>query len=66
MKISVEQRQDYLYTFTIQLLLEDSSGGRIVSIPVSEKWTTLNVKAEKDVKVTPDPAVKLLFRSVEK
>lgn len=66
MKISVEQKQDYLYTFTIQLLLEDSSGGRIVSIPVSGKWTTLNVKAEKDVKVTPDPAVKLLFRSVEK
>ena len=26
MKISVEQKQDYLYTFTIQLLLEDSSG----------------------------------------
>jgi aminopeptidase N len=66
LKISVEQTQDYLYTFTIGLRLEDSKGKRMVSIPVSGKEASLVVTGDTDLKIVPDPDVKLFFRSIEK
>jgi aminopeptidase N len=65
-RINVEQVQDYSYTFTIDLQLEDQKGKRVVSIPVTGKEASLEVTEDIDVKITPDPEVKLFFRSVEK
>jgi aminopeptidase N len=65
-RIKVEQMQNYLYTFTIDLQLEDSNGKRIVSIPVRGKEASLETRGDASVKITPDPEVKLFFRSVEK
>ncbi len=64
--IKVEQIQKYIYTFRIELQLEDSKGKKIVTIPVNGKDAALDVEEEADVKITPDPGIKLLFRQVEK
>jgi aminopeptidase N len=63
--IKVEQTQDYLYTFTIDLQLEDPKGKRMVSVPVRGKETSIEISGDVSVKITPDPEVKLFFRSVE-
>jgi aminopeptidase N len=64
--IKVEQEQNYLYSLTLEVLLEDSSGKRLVSIPVTGKQTSMEVMEDDNVMITPDPEVRLLFRSVDK
>jgi hypothetical protein len=64
-KITVEQVQSFLYNFKIELGIEDSRGSRMVVVPVSGKKASLEISEDKDLKITPDPDVKLLFRPAE-
>lgn len=64
-KINIEQTQDFVYSFNIEVLLEDSAGKRSVTIPVTSKKTSFEVNGEINIKITPDPQVKLFFRPVQ-
>lgn len=64
--IVIEQRQDYLFSFNLEIMLKDSNGTRTIMVPVSERSTRVNVDAEPDAELIPDPDVRLLFRSVQK
>lgn len=60
--IVIDQKQDYLFTFNLDLSLADSGGTRLRSVAVNSKTTTINVPGETNAVITPDPGVKLLFR----
>jgi aminopeptidase N len=62
MDIVIEQAQDYIFNFTIVLLVEGSGGREIVKVPVSSRKTVKTVNGGPDLKITPDPGAKLLFR----
>jgi aminopeptidase N len=61
-RITVEQLQKKIYSFRLEVFVEDGSGKRIFTIPVEGKTASLEIKAETTAKITPDPDVKLLFR----
>jgi aminopeptidase N len=63
-EIIIEQMQDYIFTFNLEIMLKDNSESRIIFIPVNEKKATLKVKASPDAELIIDPEVKLLFREV--
>jgi aminopeptidase N len=60
----IEQTQDYLFSFDIELQIKDLNGSYIISIPVSDRITGKTLKTEKILEIMPDPNVKLLFRMV--
>jgi len=60
--VSIEQMQDYLFTFNLELGLKDSKGIRNEKIRVSDKITRISLKADPDALITIDPEVRLLFR----
>ena len=62
--ITIEQTQDYLFSFVLDIMVTDSKGKRIVSVPVSGKITTKEIETGRGLKLIPDPDVKLLFRLV--
>lgn len=64
MKIIIEQKQEHLFSFPLEILLNDSMSSRIEKIMVSERITTFKVKAEPDLLITPDPGVRLLYKSL--
>ncbi len=61
-EIIIEQVQDKLFSFPLEIQLKDSDGSRTITIPVNERKTTFSVKAAPDVKMIIDPEVRLLFR----
>jgi aminopeptidase N len=63
--IVIEQTQDYLFSFSIDIMLKDKDGGRTITIPVDQKITRIIVKAAPDAELTADPHVKLLFREIQ-
>lgn len=64
-EITVEQKQDRLFHFDIELLVKDSSGESIRNIEVSERFTKVIIRSGKISEIIPDPNVLLLFRRVE-
>jgi hypothetical protein len=64
MDIVITQMQDYLFTFPLELQIEDKSGSRIEKVNIAGKETRLVIKASPDLKIVSDPDVKLLFRVV--
>jgi aminopeptidase N len=64
-EISIEQLQDHLFEFNLELLLEESSGGRIEKINVKERVTKLTVQSLNVTEITADPNVKLLFKMAD-
>jgi aminopeptidase N len=64
--ITVEQTQDFTYTFSIDIQIENLAGKQLVTIPVSGKKASLVVNGDLDIKITPDPEVKLLFRTIDR
>ena len=60
----IEQKQDYLFNFDIELMIKDLKGSRLVKIPVSDRITRKTVRTEKIIEIIPDPNVNLLFRIV--
>jgi len=63
-EIIIEQTQDYIYSFNLDLGVKDSKGSRTISVPVKERITKIQIKAKSGFELTPDPGVKLLFRNL--
>ena len=62
--IIIEQKQNYLYTFDLGLLINFSEGTRNLTVPVSDRMTSITIKG-KDIKnIVIDPGVNLLFKDV--
>jgi aminopeptidase N len=62
--IVIEQMQDYIFTFNLEIMLKEIGGSRIITVPVKERKTTFSVKAFPDAELIIDPEIKLLFREV--
>jgi aminopeptidase N len=60
----IEQTQDYLFSFDIDIQIKDLKGTYIVTIPVSERITRKTLRAEKINEIIPDPNINLLFRMI--
>jgi aminopeptidase N len=63
--ITIEQTQNYIFSFNLDVGVKDSKGSRIISVPVKERVTKISIKAEPGFELTPDPEVKLLFRNMQ-
>jgi aminopeptidase N len=63
-EITIEQKQDFLYRFPIELLINSQEGTYRKNIEVSERITKLTVKTGQIKEIIPDPDVNLLFRQV--
>jgi aminopeptidase N len=61
----IEQTQDYLFNFDIELLIKDSNGSHKIKIPVSDRITIKTIKTEKILEILPDPDINLLFTLVK-
>jgi aminopeptidase N len=60
--IFIEQKQDRLFNFDIELLIKNSGGSVLVKVPVSERITKISVDFEAVTDIIPDPNINLLFR----
>ncbi|MGC1390452.1 MAG: M1 family metallopeptidase [Bacteroidales bacterium] len=60
----IEQTQDYLFNFDIELKIKDSNGSFILNIPVSDRITRRTIETEKILEIVPDPDTNLLFRTI--
>jgi aminopeptidase N len=60
----IEQTQDYLFNFDIDIQIKDSKGSYILTIPVSDRVTGKTLRTEKISEIIPDPNTNLLFRMV--
>jgi len=60
--VFIEQKQEKLFEFNIELLIKDSSGSIIKNMAVKERVTTINIPSSQDIEITPDPHVNLLFK----
>ncbi len=64
--IIIEQVQDYLFSFDIEIVLKEIGENIPIIIPVRERRTIVNIKASPEAEIKTDPDVKLLFRSIQK
>jgi aminopeptidase N len=62
-EISIEQKQEHLYSFDLELMIKDYSGYIIKKIPVNERITKILVHSGDIAEVIPDPNVILLFKT---
>ncbi|MBN2634078.1 MAG: M1 family metallopeptidase [Bacteroidales bacterium] len=62
-EIVIEQIQDHIFTFDLEILLRDHEGERIMKIPVSAKKKIIPVDGGPVTEIIADPSVRLLFRA---
>jgi aminopeptidase N len=62
--IVITQLQDHLFTFPLEIQINDSKGTRLEKVNITDRETRLNISSAPDPVVVPDPGVKLLFRLV--
>jgi aminopeptidase N len=62
-EIVIEQVQDHIFNFIIEILVEGPKGSVIVCVPVNSRKTIKTVDGGPDLKITPDPETKLLYRA---
>jgi aminopeptidase N len=62
--ITIEQTQDYLFNFEIDLQVKDTKGSQIIKIPVTDRMTRKTLRVETIKEIIPDPNVNLLFRII--
>jgi aminopeptidase N len=60
--IFVEQKQEHLFEFKIELLLNDVSKHKLIKIPVNERITKIEIPAMNNIEIVTDPNVNLLFK----
>ena len=65
MNIVIEQTQELLYDFNIEIGITDSNNSRIMKIPVNQRITYYRIMDGNDLKIEPDPYIKLLYREVK-
>jgi aminopeptidase N len=63
-EIVIEQKQSFLFTFPIELLINSQEGSFRKNIQISDRLTKLIIKAETIKEIIPDPDVNLLFRQI--
>lgn len=63
--IIIEQTQDYLFSFDIEMILTESGRSTSLEIPVTERITLVNVKVAPGAEMIIDPEANLLFRKIE-
>ena len=61
----IEQTQDHLFSFDLDIQIKDSYGLQLVKIPVSDRITRMTVKTDKILEIIPDPNTNLLFRNLK-
>jgi aminopeptidase N len=65
-EINIEQIQNQLFNFNLELLIKDNSGERVEKIAVKDRITKIDFPSQSVISVTPDPNLKLLFSLEEK
>jgi aminopeptidase N len=60
--VTIEQKQNFLFSFNLDLEYTNSDKTVYLTVPVKDKITTLSIKADPGSEIIPDPEVKLLFR----
>ncbi len=63
--IEIVQKQDYVYDFDIDLLVNFSDRTIKLTVPVSDRTTKITVKGEGVTGIVADPGTGLLFREVK-
>jgi len=63
--IFVEQLQEHLFDFSLELLIRDGSGERFEKIKTGERKSKIEVPSVNLTQIIPDPGVKLLFKLAE-
>lgn len=61
-EVYIEQKQEYLFEFNLELLIKDDSGDRIENVIVKERVTKIMVPSMNNLVIIPDPNVNLLFK----
>jgi aminopeptidase N len=61
----IEQSQDYLFSFSIDILLKENERNIVIPVKVRERVTRVTVDAGSGAELKVDPGVKLLFSSRE-
>jgi aminopeptidase N len=61
-QVYIEQKQDQLFDFSLELLLRDSSGERVEKIVIRDRLSKIEVPSANLTDITPDPNVKLLYK----
>jgi aminopeptidase N len=62
--ITIEQKQEYLFRFPLELLINSQEGEYRKYIQISDRVTKVTVKTGQINEVVPDPDVNLLFRQI--
>jgi aminopeptidase N len=58
----IEQTQDHLFSFDIELQIKDINGSYLIKIPVSDRITRRTLNSGKILEIKTDPNINLLFR----
>jgi aminopeptidase N len=64
-EVFIEQEQDHLFEFSLELQIKDTSGKKNIEVAVKERVTKITIPSLNDVKIVPDPDVNLLFRQID-
>ena len=64
-EVFIEQEQDHLFEFSLELQIKDTSGKKNIEVAVKERVTKIAIPSLNDVKIVPDPDVNLLFRQID-
>jgi aminopeptidase N len=62
--ICIEQEQEHLFEFELELLVKTASGEEKIIVPVTGKLTVKTVKSKKELIIIPDPDVRLLYKEL--
>jgi aminopeptidase N len=63
--IKIEQHQEYVFQCDLELQIADQAGVRIESVRLKDRITEVTLNGSSDSVVTPDPDVKLLYKTVK-
>jgi aminopeptidase N len=61
-EIFIEQKQEHLFEFNIELLIKGDSTDRIVNAKVNGRVTKISVPFTRHIVIIPDPRTNLLFK----
>jgi aminopeptidase N len=64
-EISVEQRQEHLFNFKIELLIKGQSGDLYETVAVNTRVAKIRIRSGNISEIVPDPNVILLFKQFE-
>ena len=64
MDIHIEQKQENLFEFNLELLVKSSTGENLVKTFIDKKTTSISIPAAENIEIVPDPEVHLLFKKI--